>query len=588
MTRDFTTRQRRAVESRAPVIMCLAGPGSGKTTVLAERIRRILSEGENLNAIAAFTYTNAAARNLEQRLDGSAYQSKERVELGDHEMITDTVSLGGFPVRLGYAGTLHGFCLRMLRAHGGAWGYGERTAVLDEASSADLLRDKAEQMGSKSPLSRLLRLKAAGRPRKSTGEPYSKDQLVILAYCEEMREAGLVDFDLILTEFLRLLRDDPVMGAAVRGRFSHVLVDETQDQAAVDWEIVDALPVANKFLVGDPDQAIYGFRGASSIVLSENFRCSQAVCVAANRLIAKNNDRLPKLTLPIEGAPVGVVYAVGPFPNEGTEIAQILLGVQELVRDEMGTVAVLCRSNKVAEPIAKALAVVGACVEVGQTEDLPPDWHLARALVDFLARPQSDTLAFFYWCAREVAKGADPVAARREATQLRRLAAAKGYTFNQCHVGVPVLENGVGLAAANLLGVWLDKEGLTREASALVAQRFRDLGPGATLAELGLDLARARPPAPPPSEQVGVFVGSIHAAKGREWDHVFVAGFEDELCPGHAKSADVEEERRVAFVAVTRARRSVVFSSSALRTASWGYKPVEKRTPSRFIGEALP
>lgn len=122
----------------------------------------------------------------------------------------------------------------------------------------------------------------------------------------------------------------------------------------------------------------------------------------------------------------------------------------------------------------------------------------------------------------------------------------------------------------------------------MVAQKARDLPEGADIADLALEVARAERSGEQADDFDGVTFTTIHGAKGREWGTVFLVGFEEEAIPGTAASADVEEERRVAFVGITRARNSVYFSHAASRRATWGNRPIQPRRPSRFIAEALP
>ncbi len=449
----------------------------------------------------------------------------------------------------------------------------------------------------------MIELKKEGRPQRVTGHAFSKDQLVVLAYCDELRDAGLLDFDLILTEFRRLLSKDSVMRSTISQRFSHLLVDEVQDMNDVDWDIVESLPIANKFLVGDPDQSIYGFRGAcverlvafakrpevEVIALEENFRCADEVCAAANRLITRNTDRVQKWTRSVSLPDMGIVAELGAHGSEGVEVANVTNLVAELMVGPATSAAVLCRSNAIANEFRKALHAEGLQVEEEPKLDIPEDWALARALIEFLAQPQNDTLGFFYVAAREVRKGAKPVEARKYAAQVRRDANAQGRTINAQWFAVSTAwVEGESLASiSSAIGQFMHREGLTRESCARVVGLIMELGAGASLSDLALAVARDERPAPNPKDAKGLFVGTIHAAKGREWDVVYLVGFEDEVTPGKAKSANVEEERRLAFVGITRARREVWFSHSLTRRGSWPGAPLERHTKSRFIGEAL-
>lgn len=571
-TAHLDEAQRRAVESTHRQIFCLAGPGSGKTTVLTQRITHIGRTTFATDKIAAITYTNAAARNIESRINGAM---------------------------LGFAGTLHGFCLRMLRDYGSAAGYGPRLAVLDEESANELLASKAVTMGYKGTMASLLELKARGRPVKTLkghfSMPFTPAQLTILAYMEELAESNLIDFDLILSEFLRVLKNHGLMFAAINERFDHLLVDEVQDSAAIDWEIYRALPITNKFLVGDPDQAIFGFRGGDVslamrfakdpgtelITLELNYRCAPTVCAAANQLISHNPNRLEKNTVPAGVHPLGSVETFPVFRNEGEEVAAV---VQNAIEDSQGmSVAILARTNVIAAPFRDALKAMGAQVEEEPRADLPPDWALARSLLEMLANPENDTLAFFYVSARfQFRDGASPVEARRRAHEIRVEARDTGKTINQLWFQFP--SHVVDVAA--VAGQYLDKEKLTAESRMLALELARNLPESATMLDLALEAARTDRPEKE-AKREGIAVTTIHSFKGREADCVFLVGFEEEVIPGRRKDVDVEEERRLAFVGVTRARHSVRISCSCTRRAIWGSRPIEHRNPSRFISEMI-
>lgn len=606
-----TEPQIEAIETNHPRVLVLAGPGSGKTDTLAARIARLVNKGIDPGKIVAITYTNEAARNLEDRLvcpncHGAGW-TVEPDRHGDPEQVQ--CPCGG-KLRLGFAGTLHGYALRMLRQHGESLGYGPTLAVIDADAADELLVAKARAMKCKASIRDLVKFKAEGRP---TGPIFTPTDLAVVAYLTELHENGLIDFDSILTEFRRLLERRLTISLergveyCAGSEFDYLFVDEVQDSAAIDWSIFQALPIANKFYVGDPDQAIFGFRGGRPdlmttlardrdtkvLYLEANFRCAPEICQAANKLIAHNSSRIPKDTIAAPSAPAGICQAYGFVPlmpvfgNEGEEIAAVVRTIKvrlqgsDLCEPDIPpqTFAILSRTNAIATEFREALRAAGISVEEPAAPTAPPDWGVARALIELLANPFNDVLAYFYFAAREERKGASRAAAVQKAQDIRREAAAAGKALNAIWLGFPAdssLED---------VGRLLDRDGVCRETRALVQEIVKTLPSGSGPADLALEVARhdRKTPAAP---SVGIFCGSIHAAKGREWDQVFIVGFEDESFPG-GKRADVEEERRLAFVALTRARRGVTMTWAASRRASWGYRPIEKRTPSRFIGEAL-
>lgn len=573
-TQDMTAAQLAAVNEDAPQILCVAGPGAGKTTVLAARIRRLVESGVDPAKIVAITYTNAAARNLEERMPETGWYKLE--------------DFSACKIKLGHAGTLHSFALRMLREHGEGIGYGARIAVIDEDAARGLLESKAKTLGCKSPIDRLMEVRKKGRPAR--GLRLTIEELCVAAYYDDLAEAGIVDFDLILTEFLRLLTEG-VEAKLFAQRFEHVLVDEVQDSAETDWAIYRALPIRNKFLVGDPDQAIFGFRGGRQdlmmrfakepetklLWLEENFRCAMNVCRAANDLIAHNANRLDKQTVAVNGALFGEVHDfLNPHATDGAEVGAVVEVIKNHQPEVDGTVAVLSRTNALASEFRDALRAAGCAVVEPPKPDLPRDWALARALTELLAQPDNNALAEMFLAASERAKGFSDKSATGRAHALRLEAVAQGKSMNGLWWKyVPNMR-------ADAVIQEMARRNISLESRMRAASLLKDLPADATALDLALAIAGdARAEEPPRGD--GVDCLTVHAAKGLEWDVVFLVGFEDEAWPG--KREEVEESRRLAFVAITRARRTVYISYAATRRASWGNRRPEPRHPSRFLTE---
>lgn len=583
MSRIITESQGRAIRTRAPLTVTLAGPGSGKSTVLVARIHALIGEGVDPAGIVAISFTNHAAGVLRKRL--------------------------GEAVKIGYVGTLHAYALRSLRLYGGFMGYGDRAAVIDETAALDLLASQMKAQNCKASMTKMLELKREGRPARRNADGSVRrltvEETTIAKYYDDLSESGLLDLEGILPEFARLLNlragpSDPIDPLECRADFSDLLVDESQDSSAQDWAVYNALPAARKFFVGDPDQAVYSFRGGRQdlflnlakrettelITLEENFRCCPKVCSAANMLIAHNKERVDKKTHPANIYQNGYANRLTPAMTEGGEAAAIAHTIREL--HELGTkyaeIAVLCRSNAIAASLREEIKACTIPVDEPPRVELPPDWSLAQSLVELLAHPENDRLAFFYVLAREVRDGATQKDAREKAHTVKLEAAKARRSINSLWFNLPKDPN-VGFVVELLA-----KERITKETQARVVELWGQLPAGAdSCAELALEMGRSYGESNP-AERVatGVTVATIHAAKGREWDAVILAGFEDETIPGTSiKPEVIEEERRLAFVGITRARMFLLFSSSETRRATWGRQEILQRRPSRFIAEAL-
>lgn len=573
---NLTEPQARLVESRHNLLLALAGPGSGKTRTVVERTRRLIAEGTSPGAIVLTSFTNAAAHEIADRL-------------------------GDVASELGFVGTLHSFAFRMLKEYGAGLGYGERTAVVSPDSALDLVEAKMKQLGVKASLRLVLEAKAHGRPAR--GKKLTPSELVIASYYDDLREAGVLDYDSILHEFAELLEseedDCQLARGAIGGRFAHFIADEVQDAARIDWRIYRRLPIANQLYVGDADQSIFGFRGAdvrgvielanlpetTTVTLEENFRSRTEICDAANRLIAHNYNRIYKETRSVRG-PGGRVEVLRPVQTEGEEISMVAWRIKELLRDAAApnSIAVLTRTNATAAAFAKTLKACGVEIVTREVQRLPPDWPVARSYLELLVNPDNDALAFFYLRARYERDGMDAKQAREEARRQRTQAAAAGVSLNRHAIGIGSIND--ARLAYQTLHETARTIGVNRDTLAIVADKLRKLPPGATVGDLVVAIAQMREHVKEP-EGNGVHVLTIHAAKGREWDVVFLPAFEEEAIPGRAgrtgDNALIEEERRLAFVAITRARDACYISHSATRASEWG--GVNPRNPTRFIYE---
>jgi DNA helicase II / ATP-dependent DNA helicase PcrA len=590
---NATLAQYLAIETDHRNVQVVAGPGSGKSSTLIARIERILRAGADPKKLAVLSFTNAAANELRRRLPLVNVLPMSAVK-GKHL---------GETVELGFLGTLHSFALRMLKEHGAPFGYGIRTAIIAPDSAADLMASKASTLSCKTSLERLLKAKAKdGRPPR--GQRLTLDQTVIATYLDELREAGVVDYDVLLHEFRDMLTsgDPNAMSASqsLDGEFSHLFVDEVQDSAEVDWAIYRALPIANKFYVGDPDQNLYEFRGAAvremireatapttlEIKLQENFRSSSEICDAAQRLIENNKARVDKRTISVKG-PGGLVKLLGEFESEGEEIAVVarkIKEIQDFIKGGSGLfeMAVISRTNAIADGFRKTLPAMGIPIVETKRHTLPPDWAFARSTIEIAINPENDSLAYFYLVAYNLRDGLSPVAARKAAQQWRVAANAAGKTINEVYLKLsPITIPESALCV-------LVSAGVSRESQMIAAEKYRELPPGATMDEFALSLASVTEYSKEePGE--GVHVLTIHGSKGKEFDVVFLVGMEDETIPGQsaAKGDDaIEGERRCAYVAMTRARASLFLSSVKTRVTAW--KQVVSRKPSRFLKEIFP
>jgi DNA helicase-2/ATP-dependent DNA helicase PcrA len=546
MKAELTESQAAAVESEADQVLVIGGPGSRKTQTIVERIRWLLDQGADPNGIAVISYTNEAAQVVETRLQG----------------------------QIGFCGTLHGFCLRHITENM----FPDRELrVIDDEERMELLFKAAQDCGVKATAAQLL--KAAAERLEGAGPLIEEAGLTVAVktYQTNALFAGLVDYESILVLALDGLRRPE----APRTLWQHLIVDEFQDAATIDAMIYNSVATMFRFFVGDPMQAIFGFRGGNvtefsrrlqdpawcKFYLMENWRSGPEICLAATKL-AMNAVGPPRPPL-VSAAGGASVITFRSHYNEAEEALATLEEIRQrmiegLALDQM---AVLARTNAVAAGVADALEANGVAVRRMITPEQPGDWRLALAALEVLARPAS-LGALTRWC-RRVDPRFDEFATKMEG----RGDKLHGFTLK---TKIPITGDADKLED-ELSALYVGDHSIE-----LIKAKFLELPATASLLDLANALALEGIGRQMKGE--GVFCGTIHSAKGREWDAVFLVGAEDEAMPGRQKSTDVEEERRVFYVGITRARRILQVSWARSRREKWGRGTL--RNPSRFIAEA--
>jgi DNA helicase-2/ATP-dependent DNA helicase PcrA len=538
---NSTPAQQAVIDAKARNVACIAGPGSGKTKTLVDRILADIARGKRPAHLAAITFTQNAAREMRERL-----------------------AARGAP-ELGYIGTLHGFCLELIRTEG-------PVAVLDAERAEMLGKMVLEEIRSKVSAAKLKEAVAGLVP--VTDE---KVKLARNAYLARLTRANAVDYDTILVRARNMLH------AGVQWKkWDCIYVDEYQDSGPLDAEIYDLLDADSRFFVGDPDQGIYGFRGARLANIMElagghdtfvgyleaNFRSCPAVCDAATRLIARNRNRLPKATVAATPKAGTVSLLNGaPFDSEVTELAALVHHVKFLVgQGAQDSTAILCRYNATRQIVLDALKGEGVKVK-DREPDEPKDWKATLLTLSLLCDP-TNQLTVFFWAQARFGKDA-------AARMVRELAAG-----SQPHLGLKFMPyNGPVDLARILSQAGHEKGSIARVMDA--AEALGSYHPARLLIALQEGLARKGE-----VQQEGVSVLTMHGAKGLEFDHVLIPALEGEDMPG-INTGDlptVEEARRLFFVAVTRARHTLTLSWARTRRNAFT-KKVEPRTPSPFIAE---
>lgn len=553
--------QQAVVDSRAPLRAVAAGPGSGKTRTL---VAAVVAESGHTppEEIVVITYTTAAAREITERL------AKGWTE----------------DFRFGYVGTLHGFLFRMLRQCGSVLGYSSSLGILDEDTARTLLRAIADQMGvraSEAALDHSLSL-----PESELEHVRTPTSLAVREFYHRCRSSGSLTFDMVLRDGVRLVK------LQLPWHYTSLFYDEAQDGSDLDFEFIKSAPFLRKAVVGDGDQAIYGFRGGKPAnftalcnsgdwelhKLQANYRSAAAVCGAANALISHAPDRVRKYTAAVSGRDGLVEAHAFEFPPMELHWTAEWARAAH-ARD--ASVAVLCRTNREVQTFASLLRASGIPVREQVEEEKPEDWRLCKLLIAALAQPWSPSVVHAYVTAKAGPKVADRL--RREA-ELNLKSLFEVYFGNMSSAEL-ILHSGEVIP--NILVGRLCAEGISEASIKILGAAITEEGwlSAPSLPDLLLLLGEREKISK--EEGHGVTVCTIHAAKGREWDVVVMPGCEARK---EQDSAEAEEARRLYYVGITRAKESIHLTWCRNRPQSRGPNlppgPMEPREPSPFLREA--
>ena len=684
LIRGLNPAQEAAVTHAGAPLLIIAGAGSGKTRVLTHRIAHLIATGRaRPSEILAITFTNKAAAEMRERVAALVGPAGERM----------------------WVSTFHSACVRILRREHEAAGLRSTFSIYDAADSTRLITLIVRELGidpkrftPKTFAHRISDLKnelitpAQFAERAVTSNPLERHLAeVYRAYAQRLSAANALDFDDIIMRTVALLQTRPAVAEMYRRRFRHILVDEYQDTNHAQYVLVrelvggpgtsgagSALPPGELTVVGDSDQSIYAFRGATirnieefeedypsarTILLEQNYRSTQNILSAANAVISRNSGRREKnlWTAAGDGAPI-TGYVADSEHDEARWISQEV----DRLADEHGVhprdVAVFYRTNAQSRALEEAFMRAGQPYKViGGTRfydrreikdaiaylravDNPDDDVNLRRILNVPKRGLGDKAegALAEHAARySVSFGqavADAAGAPREAqtdgtentdgqapstTGTDEPPEVEGLTTrarNQVrgfHELLTTLRHMVtaGDGVADVLDSALDASGYLAELRASddpqdatrvenlaelhsVASDFQAANPDGTLADFleRVSLVADSDQLPPSAdlededarqaeEQGQITLMTVHTAKGLEFPVVFVTGMEDGTFP-HSRSlaeeTELAEERRLAYVALTRARERLYLTRAAVRSA-WG--AANAMPASRFLDD---
>jgi DNA helicase II / ATP-dependent DNA helicase PcrA len=629
--------QRDAVSTTEGPLLVLAGAGTGKTRVITTRIAYLISTGVEAKDILAVTFTNKAAGEMRERLTRLAGPAAKDVTVG----------------------TFHAFCVRVLREHGRVLGLPRGFTICDASDQLSAVKSAMRELRvhetSMQPSVLLARMSLA-KNRLDTPDGYlargsgGRDQLVGSVwqrYQEFLTRTRSLDFDDLLLETVRLLRDHEEVREHYRQRYRYVLVDEYQDTNHPQYEIVRLIggEHRNVCVVGDDDQSIYGWRGADIqkilgfhrdfagaviVRLQTNYRSTRQILNAANTVIRKNSARHDKALESAKGG--GEPVRLARLKDETSEaqfvveqIRKLMLPASDREAAKPPDFAILCRTQIQFRPLEGELRANGLpYVVVGGLSFF--DRKEVRDIVAFLKlavnpRDETSLLRIINTPPRGVGKasvdrllefataqGISAAEAFERASEIEGLSpqAVEGYGKLRAAIDGAQLED-AGTQLVSRLEGFLEAIGYRDEVTRLypdpMAREARWAGVLEVLNFAENHVRRAKAPSleafleelaltsgDGPGEKTenrkdGVTLMTLHAAKGLEFPHVFLVGMEEGLLP-HAravKEGGIEEERRLAYVGITRAMNTLTLTYAFERAK---YGRLARSVPSRFLFEA--
>ena len=617
--------QREAIETLDGPVLVLAGAGTGKTRVLTTRIAHILATGRAYpRQILAVTFTNKAAREMKHRIGQF---------------------VGGAVEGMPWLGTFHSIGVKILRRHHELVGLKSGFTILDTDDQIRLLKqviEAADLDKDRWPARQLAGLIDSWKNRGLTpdqvpkGEAFSfangKGAELYAAYQKRLKELNAVDFGDLLLECLRLFREHPDILADYHSRFKFILVDEYQDTNVAQylWLRLLAQGSPNVCCVGDDDQSIYGWRGAEVdnilrfdqdfpgakvIRLERNYRSTGHILAAASGVIAHNKGRLGKTLFTDDE--VGHKVAVSGVWDDEEEARQISDFIEETgnAGGSLNQIAILVRSSAQMRAFEDRFVTLGIPYRVIGGPKFYERLEIKDAIAYFEVTHNAANDLKFERIINTPKRGIGDTSVNR----VRALARSRGVPVFQAAREIIETEELAGKARKSLTGLMAQFEQWRRASetmrhtelaelilddSGYTAMWQADKSPQAqsrleNLKELVrfmhefdtmegflehvslvMDAAEA-------DDGERVTLMTLHAAKGLEFDNVFLPGWEEGLFP-HQRAMDesglagLEEERRLAYVGITRARRKAFVSFAQNRRMRGLYQAA---TPSRFIDE---
>jgi DNA helicase II / ATP-dependent DNA helicase PcrA len=625
---ELNPQQRLAVETIEGPVLILAGAGTGKTRAITFRMANLIANGVPAEAILAVTFTNKAAEEMRNR-------------------VSNLLLRAGVPPAQPWLSTFHSLCARLLRREAGAAGLPRDFAIYDDDDQVAAvklamtkLQIEDDSLTPRNVLSQISYAKNHGKtPEQLRAEAFDQNGRrtadIFTAYEKLLKDSKALDFDDLLLRSARLLRESTLTREKWQARFQYIHVDEYQDTNRVQYELMRLLtgPKQNVCVVGDEDQSIYRWRGADvSILLSfsrdfpaarivkleRNYRSTQKILDAAGAVVANNPERLGKSLSAEKGGGTNLKYFEA---RDAQAEAEYVAGELDriLSDDSDQTCAVEYRTNfqsRAFEEVFRrrglryklvggfsfynraevkdALAYVRLAmhpeddISLLRILNVPPR-GIGKTTVDALRETARVDETPLWNAIEKLVSGTSP---GRAVTPLRTFQEIVRKLQEALSIKEPAEFLRAVLEESGYMDMLKDRntpedvarlenlEELTRAVaeSMEAGEAFTDFLDAAALVS-DADQYEGKP---------GVTLITLHSTKGLEFDHVFLTGLEEGICPHSRSLAEekgIEEERRLVYVGMTRARQSLTLTRAVYRRIFGNEQQLRASLPSRFLTE---
>lgn len=590
MSSQLNDAQKKAVESESEVILCLAGAGTGKTSTLTNRIAHLHENRVGCSSMLALTFTRLAGKEMKERVINLIGPEGEKL----------------------FCNTFHAFCVKVLKEYGYLLGYDKEFTIYDQEDRDSIIEKITYDYGYKTTLKKVLDVIESG-----VNDGIEND--VVSEYNWILKRNNALDLDMLLTETLKLLTEYPEVQRNYHNQYEYMFVDEFQDTNDIQMQIIKAINSKNLFVVGDDFQAIYGWRRAKTeyiinflkyypnaeiIKLEENYRSTEQIITAANNLIAHNVNQTKKvLKAHKTGAEIEYIKA----ENIGNEV-NIIAG-KILDDSQYSNYAILTRTNKQMEPFIQTFKAFNIPYQVLSNKEDPLkkyDVRMILSILEVVLNPKDDNTLkkVINFPVRRINElklqqienvMVDESISFAEALEdveevqgfMQRLDSIHTYITEECSEASKVFSTAV--STSGLIKKY-EKENRENKLDDIdrafeVIERWeniqRELGESTDISNF-LKWVHMKDIQEKLMEQRdAVKIMTVHGSKGLEFNTVFVVGMNQSVFP--SKRGDLEEERRLFYVAITRAKEKL-YITRAKKTLDWSGKEVDT-IESKFIKE---